>query len=210
MSCKPTQPGEPERASFPLLSARVLFAVGFFFFFDIHSKLGLQKQASSLIHYSQLKEISDVQRGPPTPPAPFRADLTKYGLKLSSLIHSEWRRIMEQHFRDDHHKLQAAYLKGPYFQTVQITILARAHHMPVRSSPGRAWAGFVWHVGVCACVCEGGLLAVCVLEPQLAALLSTITPGILIHEKLTLTGLFCCCYMKTLFSTSNLDTGKSP
>lgn len=29
-------------------------------FFDIHSKLGLQRHASSLIHHSQLKEISNV------------------------------------------------------------------------------------------------------------------------------------------------------
>lgn len=48
----------------------------------------------------------------------YGADLIKYGLKLISLIHTKWKRIMEQHFRDDHHKLYAAYLKGPYFQTM--------------------------------------------------------------------------------------------
>lgn len=42
----------------------------------------------------------------------YGADLIKYGLKLISLIHSKWKRIMELHFRDDHHKLYAAYLKS--------------------------------------------------------------------------------------------------
>lgn len=41
----------------------------------------------------------------PRPPAPLRADLTGYGLKLSSLIHPAWRGIMEQRFRDDRHEL---------------------------------------------------------------------------------------------------------
>ena len=45
----------------------------------------------------------------------YGADLIKYGLKLISLIHSKWKRIMEEHFRDDHHKLYAAYFKRLLF-----------------------------------------------------------------------------------------------
>lgn len=49
----------------------------------------------------------------------YGADLIKYGLKLISLIHSKWKRIMEQQrLSDDHHTLYAAYLKGLDFQAM--------------------------------------------------------------------------------------------